>query len=186
MLDAAIRNLRELEVVGLTEKFHESAALLHHVYRWRLLAIPSRRVRTHRRPAVEELSMEGRAGLRRLNALDEALYEEGARHLNAAIARIGAAIARDAEALRLARQAEIASAAIAASDDNEIARRAAEILADTAAALVADLPERAHGLAMALIPYTAEIRDNVGGRLQRIAQLTREVTGLVRKQQARM
>jgi hypothetical protein len=41
------KNLRELDVVGLTEQFHESMALLHQVYGWKLLAIPSRRCRTH-------------------------------------------------------------------------------------------------------------------------------------------
>jgi hypothetical protein len=191
MLDAAKRHLRECDVVGLTERFHESVSLLHHVYGWKLLAIPSRRVRTHQRPSVGALEPGVVAGLRRLNALDEELYEEGVRHLEAAMARYGDALARDVEALRRARH-DGAPGAVAANngaspaEQDAIDRRAAEILADTAAALDEDLPEQAHGIAMTLASHTRQIGDAVASHVQQIAQLTREITELVKKQHARV
>jgi hypothetical protein len=185
MLEASKRNLREFDVVGLTERFHESLAVLHHVYGWRLLDVPSRRVRTHRRPSVGDLEADALDGLRRLNALDEELYAEGTRHLESAIARFGETLAADVEALRQTRQHDVRSKhGVPTFAPHAVERRTAEILADTAAALDENLPEQAHGLTMAL--HTAQVNDAVGTQLRRIAQLIREMTELLGKQRARM
>ncbi len=182
MLEAARRNLRMLDVVGLTERFDESFALLHHVYGWKLLAIPSRRVRTHKRPGAGTLEPQVREGLRRLNALDEELYAEGARHFDATMARFGEAVLRDAAAVRLALDpGEAGSGAVP-----DVSRRAAEIAADTAAAVDADLLEQAHGLAMTLAPHVARLPAEVVGPLRQIAQVAERLTALVETQRARM
>ena len=191
MLDAARHHLHELDAVGLTERFQESMALLRHVFGWTLLAIPSRRVRTHRRPAADTLSPGALEGLRRLNALDLELYAEGTRVFEAAVTRAGSSIADDAAALDRARELSSVPAGTAPADrtpalDDRVARRADEIRADTRAALDDDLLEQAHALAMALVPHTSDVSGLVGAHLRRIAALTRELTGLVRKQQERM
>jgi hypothetical protein len=65
-------------------------------------------------------------------------------------------LARDAAALQRAHQlSDPVSFTHPAADDVE--RRAAEILADTQAALDDDLLEQAHGLAMTLVPHTAGV-----------------------------
>jgi len=185
MLEAAKKNLRELDIVGLTEQFHESMALLHQVYGWALLAIPSRRVRTHRRPGVEALSPAELEGLRRLNALDEELYVEGARLFADRRSRYGERIGRDAMALQRALElSDPVRGTTPAADDVE--RRAAQILTDTQAALDDDLIEQAHGLAMTLVPHTTGVSAAVGQHVHRITELTRQLTELVRKQQSRM
>ena len=187
MLEAAKRNLWELDVVGLTERFHESVALLHLVYGWRLFAIPSRRVRTHRRPAAEALAAGELQGLRRLNALDEALYAEGTRVFAAAQARFGERLALAAAALERARELNGETERRAGPEVGDLVqRRAAEILADTQAALDEDLLEQAHGLAMTLVPHTTAVGETASTHLRSLADLTRQLTELVRKQQARM
>jgi hypothetical protein len=186
MLDAAKANLATLDVVGLTEQFYESMALLHQVYGWTLLAIPSRRVRTHRRPGAESLSPAALERLRRLNALDEELYAEGARVFAASVARYGERVAIDAAALRCAVRSEEAGIAGTSPAPGGVVARAAEIAADTAAALDGDLLEQAHGLAMSLVPHTAGVSASAGQQVRQITQLTRELTELLRKQKERM
>jgi hypothetical protein len=187
MLDAAKRHLREFDVVGLTERFDESVALLHHVYGWKMLAIPNRRVRTHTRPAIDSLAPAAVEGLRRLNALDEELYAEGALIFSGALERAGSAVSQDAQALQVAKAIETASGAgMLAAASAGVASRAAGIAADTVAALDADLIEQAHGIAMALVPHTTEVSAALGAHVQQIASLARRLTDLVRKQEARM
>lgn len=186
MLAAAKRNLRAFDVVGLTARFHESMALLHHVYGWKLLAIPGRRIRTHQRPAADALPPAVHDALRRLNVLDEELYSEGARVFEASIERHGDLVARDAAALRRALEGGAGPADGGPGASEAVVRRTGEILADTQAALDRDLLEQAHGLAMTLVPHTTEVRGALASHLRRIAELTRDLTALVRKQQARM
>jgi len=185
MLAAAKANLAALDVVGLTEHFDRSMVLLHRVYDWKLLAIPSRRVRTHRRPGADSLSPAALDGLRRLNALDEELYAEGARLFASSVSRYGESIDRDTAALGRAQSSdpETAGSASAAAG---VDQRASEILDDTRTALDNDLLEQAHGLAMALLPHSAAAGPGVGDHLREIARLTRQLTGLLQKQQARM
>jgi hypothetical protein len=186
MLAAAKANLAALDVVGLTEQFYESMALLHQVYGWKLLAIPSRRVRTHRRPGVESLSPAALERLRRLNALDEELYAEGARIFEASVTRYGERVGADATALRRAHQSGEPENGGPSPAPVSVADRAAEIAADTAAALDDDLLEQAHGLAMTLLPHTAGASAGAGQHVRQITELTRQLTELLRKQQARM
>lgn len=180
MLEAARRNLDNFDVVGLTERFDESTALLHRVYGWRLLALQRHRVRTHRRLPVHALAPRVLAELRRLNALDEELYAEQRLRFDAAIGRFDETFLRDVEALRLARRLEMAKTngdPVPAA--HEIEPRTAEILADTAAAFDEHLPLKAEKLLETLASSTKQLRLAVGDRVMQATDVTRQFRELM-------
>ena len=80
MLATAIANMRTCEVVGLTEQFDLSLALLQRAFGWRYIGYSPVNV-GHNRPPVEAISLETLEAVRRYNRMDALLYEEAQRLL---------------------------------------------------------------------------------------------------------
>jgi hypothetical protein len=182
MLEAAKRNLGELDAVGLTERFDESTALLHRAYAWRILALQSHRVKTHVRISARALEPPVLAGLRRLTALDEELYAEGVLRFEAAIARFDETFSRDVEALRVARQLEMAKTnGEPTPPDDQIDPRTAKILADTAAAFDENPFLKAEKLLESLASSTKQLRTAANDWAQDVTRLTSQFRELMKR-----
>jgi hypothetical protein len=131
MLGEAMRNLEKLDMVGITERFAPSVALLHLTYGWRLLLPPSHRYKaTTRAPAPEDME-----AARELNELDDRLYAEGVARFEHAVAAFGSQVDIDAGAITRAWEiVRDTDDATPAEDDRRARRvdaRAREILAET-------------------------------------------------------
>lgn len=99
MLEAAKANLSGFAVVGLTERFEESLALLAVRFGWRDL-VYHRFKRANNRPAAADLDPETVRLVRRANGLDAELYDHGRAIFDEQVARSGVAFDRALEALR--------------------------------------------------------------------------------------
>lgn len=88
MLATAITNLRQCEVVGITEQFDLSLVLLQRAFGWRYIGYKPVNV-GHNRPPAEAISPETIEAVRHYNRMDALLYEEGRRLLAQQAADVG-------------------------------------------------------------------------------------------------
>jgi hypothetical protein len=87
-LELAQENLRNMAVVGLTERFDETLLLLRKAFGWGDVTYERLNVTAHR-PRVAEISAADRLAAESVNILDAALYQEGAVIFAKAIAEQG-------------------------------------------------------------------------------------------------
>ncbi len=100
ILRTAKENLeRHFSVVGLTERFEESLALMMLEYGWRAPTYQNFR-RSSKRPADLAIDAASRARIERYNAFDMELYEFGEGLFRAAVERHRDGVARTVEQLR--------------------------------------------------------------------------------------
>ena len=99
MLEVAVRNLEQVAVVGLTERYVESVLLMKHAFRWP--ALPELR-RDNVSPTPrrgDSVSERARSLILERNRLDLELYELAASRLQRQIDVAGAAYSAELAAL---------------------------------------------------------------------------------------
>jgi hypothetical protein len=103
-IDEAKANLSEFAFIGVTERFHESMALLRRTFSLDAAPYDDRHVNANRPPA-EEIPEDQRALIVEYNAMDVELYELGLQLFEDALARADEGLTDEAEELRALNEA---------------------------------------------------------------------------------
>ena len=103
MLEEALRSLKRLTVVGLTERFDESFVLATRSLGWRRMLYRKENVTPDRKPQ-DEISSKAIDLIRRYNALDIELYRSGSKRFEREVEAQGDGFAIEVEALQRANE----------------------------------------------------------------------------------
>jgi len=103
MLDEALRGLKRLTVVGLTERFDESFVLATRMLEWRRMLYRKENVTPDRKPQ-DEISAKAIDLIKRYNALDIELYRSASKRFEREVEAQGDGFTIEVEALQRANE----------------------------------------------------------------------------------